>query len=149
MRRAMSYRYRLLLAASYLFGAVRGQPQEEINCVPEFGKCVMNRDCCNFNKGDDPSTLECVAGDWAVTTDSTCLSARSKILEQLTKAEKIHLLKEFYDNKVPPTSRKSTAEVVKLYEKFARSFAKLVVRLETKYELNMVDNIYNQNAEEL
>ena len=141
--------YRLLLAAIHLFVVVRGQPQEEINCVPEFDKCVMNRDCCNFNKGDDPSTLECVTGDWAVTTDSTCLSARSKLLEQLSKDEKIQLLKDFYDNKVPSMSRKSTSEVVKLYEKFARSFAKLVVRLETKYELTMVDNFYNQHGEEL
>ena len=127
---------------------VLGQPQEEVvmNCVPEFGQCVMNRDCCNFDsKNDAIASLECVAGDWAVTTDSTCLSNRSKHLEQMSRDEKIRLLKDFYDNKVPPKHRKSTSEVVKLYEKFSRSFPKLVVRLETKYQLSMVDNINNHH----
>lgn len=129
---------------------VQVQPHaEESNCVHEFGQCVMNRDCCNFNK-DDASSLECVAGDWAVTTDFTCLSSRSKILEQLSRDEKINVLKDFYDNKVyPPWSRKPTSEVVKLYEKFSKSFANLVLRLEKKYKVSLVDNIKDQQKVEL
>lgn len=103
---------------------------QEVNCLPEFDTCVMNRDCC----GND---IECVAGKWEVTTDSTCLSARSKIMGQFSRMEQIEILKDFYDNKVPSQNRKSTAEVVKMYDKHARRFPKLVARLEEKYELAM------------
>ena len=134
----------LLFATLFLGGVHHTQAQNpaDENCLPEFDKCVMNRDCC----GED---IECVAGKWEVTTDSTCLSTRSKILEQLSRDEKLRLLKDFYDNQVPPAKRKSTDQVVKLYEKNARSFAKLVARLEKKYDLSMVEKLYNQHGEEL
>jgi len=112
--------------------------EDDINCLAEFETCVMNRDCCN--------DLDCVAGDWAVTTDSTCLSTRSQALNDLSRTEKIQILKEFYDHKVPPKKRKTTVEVVKLYEKNARTFPKLVAKLEKKYDISMTEPIHSKTT---
>jgi hypothetical protein len=100
--------------------------ESQNNCSPEFDKCVMNRDCCEG--------LSCVAGDWAVTTDSHCLSERSAAFNALTKDQKLKLLKVFYDHQALPSKRKSTPEVYKLYQKYSRMFAELIVKMEQKYD---------------
>ena len=116
----------LLLVSSRVPTVILAQDE----CNAEFEKCVMNRDCC--------PKLSCVAGDWAVTTDSHCLSERSAELNALSKDDKLAMLKDFYDNKAPPQNRRSTAEVFALYEKNSRMFAKLVMKIEKKYEVKLV-----------
>jgi hypothetical protein len=101
------------------------------DCVPEFGKCVMNRDCC--------AGSECMAGDWAVTTDSTCLSKRSQSLNGLAEPDRIALITRYYQRVLPPDEdkKKAPGEVEKLVAKYERKFAQLVLRLEEKYQASM------------
>mmetsp|Transcript_15190 Transcript_15190/g.21493 ORF Transcript_15190/g.21493 Transcript_15190/m.21493 type:complete len:128 (-) Transcript_15190:537-920(-) len=92
------------------------------DCAKEFDKCVMPRDCCDG--------LSCVAGDWEVTTDSTCLSSRSENLNALTIDQRVKLIQTFYTQQA---AGKSPEEAKALVEKYERSFAKLVSRIERKY----------------
>lgn len=99
--------------------------EAETNCSKEFSTCSTNRDCCEGTR--------CVMGDWSVTTDSVCLSTRSERLNQMEKAQKIALIKEYYSNFVK--NGKSPEDVEKLATKYddQREFAQLVARLEHKY----------------
>jgi hypothetical protein len=112
------------------------------DCVEEFGKCVMNRDCCNAAGRGDSTALECMAGDWAVTTDSTCLSKRSQTLNGLAEQDRIALIVTFYQRVLPDNEKKAPGEVEKLVAKYERKFAQLVLRLEKKYKTSI------QEAEE-
>jgi hypothetical protein len=108
------------------------------DCVEEFGTCVMNRDCCGATTTTAGGTLECVAGDWAVTTDSTCLSKRSQLLNGMEQKDKIALIANFYQRVGKIGSKgKSPEEVEQLVTKYERKFAQLVLRLEKKYETSM------------
>ena len=100
---------------------------ESSNCVPEFDNCVLSRDCC-----DD---LACVMGDWAVTTDSTCLSERSVELNTLSKQDRLALIYNFYKNlPVDESKRKSRQDVQALVDKYAHdAFAHLVAKIEKRY----------------
>jgi hypothetical protein len=109
------------------------------DCSPEFLTCLMNRDCCDG--------LQCVTGDWAVTTDSTCLSERSIALDDLSKEEKFNMIQTFYAEKVPTDSVKSSEEAQRLVEKYSRSFAQLVSRLERRYIIAVTDD--NTKTDEL
>ena len=103
-------------------------------CSNEFETCVMNRDCCGG--------LACVTGDWAITTDSTCLSERSVQLQALSRQEQLDLLVNFYtSDKIPADKHKSLQQVEILFNKNRRSFAKLVTRIETAYKTSMVGSI--------
>ena len=120
------------------------------NCVEEFGQCVTNRDCCGREEHGD-RTVECVTGDWEVTTDSTCLSKRSQELEDLSKENgfdhqtltvllKHHIYqhpeireqqtKRFRDKEVDPLFYE------KIAHKYRHDFAKLIVSLERKYTMS-------------
>lgn len=94
-------------------------------CSNEFETCVMNRDCCEG--------LHCAAGDWAYTTDSTCLSDRSVKLNALGIDKKVGLIHQFYTNL--GDTMKTNDQVEALTKKYAdrREFAQLVMRLERKY----------------
>jgi hypothetical protein len=83
-------------------------------------------------------------GDWAVTTDSTCLSERSARLEALSRDEKLALLVQFYGS-VPENKQKSPEQVEKLLNKNSRSskFAKLVSRIEKMYGIPVVGSKLN------
>lgn len=97
----------------------------ESSCEAEFGKCVMNRDCCDG--------LSCVAGDWSVTTDSTCLSTKSARIEQrgFSKEEKERIVTQFYQKQ--EVLDKTAAQIEQLVKKYGRKFHQLVARLEKKY----------------
>jgi hypothetical protein len=120
------------------------------NCVEEFGQCVTNRDCCGREEHGD-RTVECVTGDWEVTTDSTCLSKRSQELEDLSKENgfdhqtltvllKHHIYqhpeireqqtKRFRDKEIDPLFYE------KIAHKYRHDFAKLIVSLERKYKMS-------------
>ena len=116
------------------------------NCVEEFGQCVTNRDCCGYGDGG----IECVMGDWSVTTDSTCLSKRSQELDALSKENGFDhqsltvLLKHFIYQlpEIQEHQRKRYQEkqvddrfYEKIAEKYRHEFAKLVVSLERKYKI--------------
>lgn len=95
----------------------------------------MPRDCCEG--------LNCVAGDWEYTTDSTCLSPKSETLENRKLApDEMRELVEFFYEKVKAS--KQPDEVDKLVQKYASEFPQLVARLERKYEtvfdVSIVDN---------
>lgn len=128
------------------------------NCVEEFGKCVMNRDCCGRDEPGDRE-VECVTGDWAITTDSTCLSKRSQELEALYKENgfdeeslvvllqnHIYQLPEIAtkQNRAPeykekdPTKYAKISDLVykRIAQKYSDNFAKLIVDLERKYEIS-------------
>jgi hypothetical protein len=100
--------------------------ESRAQCAEEFEKCVMNRDCCEGSS--------CVAGDWSVTTDSTCLSKRSEKLNALAMDEKLELVQEFYAKL--PDSTNTPTKAKDLVEKYAgrREFAQLVARLKRKYD---------------
>ena len=116
------------------------------SCSEEFETCVVNRDCCGSGDG----ALSCVMGDWAVTTDSTCLSKRSEALEKLSKDKKRALIETYYTEKVPPESRKTLEEVQKILGKYSRSFLKLVHRLEKRYQIPVIsDNDLSNTGDEL
>jgi hypothetical protein len=93
-------------------------------CVHEFDRCVMPRDCCEG--------LECIAGDWAQTTDSTCLSRQSQQIAslRLTLGHQRALVKDFY---VKQQVVKTDDELDDIIKRF-RPFARLVSRLEQKYQ---------------
>ena len=93
------------------------------SCVKEFDPCVMPRDCCEG--------FECVAGDWAQTTDSTCLSRRSQNLAslRLTHEQQMTLVKDFYAKQQVKKSDDELEDILKHF----RPFARLVSRLEQKY----------------
>ncbi|CAB9517176.1 expressed unknown protein [Seminavis robusta] len=110
-------------------------------CSGEFENCVVSRDCCGNH-------LSCETGNWAVTTDSTCLSERSVLLEALPREEKLDLLVQFYSNLHFEERRKSKEEVEKLFDKNSRSFAKLVSRIEKHYKMP-VSTIERTGKEEL
>jgi len=92
-------------------------------CVKEFDPCVMPRDCC---KG-----FECVAGDWAQTTDSTCLSRQSQNIAslRLTHGQQMTLVKDFYAKQQVEKTDDELEDIIKHF----RPFARLVSRLEHKY----------------
>ena len=93
----------------------------------------MSRDCC-----DD---LTCVTGDWAVTTDSTCLSERSVALDAMSTADRVAMIYNFYHqtaHDIPDEKRKTRNEAQALVDKHARSFAKLVARIEKLYDRPIV-----------
>lgn len=123
------FRFFLLCCLIQLHGLAYSQ------CVKEFGQCVMPRDCCEG--------LNCVAGDWEYTTDSTCLSPKSETLENRKLApDEMRELVEFFYEKVKAS--KQSDEVDKLVQKYASEFPQLVARLERKYEtvfdVSIVDN---------
>jgi hypothetical protein len=93
-------------------------------CVQEFDPCVMPRDCC---KG-----LECIAGDWAQTTESTCLSRQSQQIAslRLTLGQQKALLKDFYVKQQVVKTDDESDDIIKHF----RPFARLVSRLEQKYQ---------------
>jgi hypothetical protein len=98
-------------------------------CSNEFETCAMNRDCCDG--------LHCAMGDWASSTDSTCLSDRSDQLNALDMSDKIGLIRRFYStlNDGKKTSQEAEALATKYSNK--RQFAQLVVRLEKKYQVDL------------
>ena len=110
-------------------------------CSIEFESCVMNRDCCEG--------LHCATGDWAYTTDSTCLSHRSMQLNALDLDEKVDLIQQFYAKL--DDVMKSDDQVEALTKKYAnkREFAKLVKRLERKYGVNVTFDVNSDAKEEL
>lgn len=85
----------------------------------------MNRDCCD--------ALDCVTGDWAVTTDSTCLSKRSQSLNDLNEEVKLDLITSYYQ--ALPGEGKTPQQVQKMFAKYEQKFAQLVTRLEQKYNM--------------
>jgi hypothetical protein len=99
------------------------------SCEAEFGKCVMNRDCCEG--------LSCVAGDWQFTTDSTCLSPKSARIEErgFSKEEKERIVTQFYHKQ--GVLDKTPAQIEHLVKKYGRKFHQLVARLEKKYGIVM------------
>jgi hypothetical protein len=103
------------------------------SCVVEFDRCVTNRDCCQG--------LECIAGDWQYTTDSTCLSHRSRHIEESVKGmtidDKVRILQTYYD----ATAKKPLEEITKIAYRYRHDFPKLVSRLERKYGLNTFPDI--------
>ena len=120
------------------------------NCVEEFGQCVTNRDCCGREQQGD-HVVECVTGDWEVTTDSTCLSKRSQELEMISKEngfdhQTLTVLLKHHVYQLPEireqqTKRYRDKEIdprfyEKIAEKYRHEFAKLVVSLERKYKIN-------------
>lgn len=114
---------------------------DSLSCVEEFGNCVMNRDCCN--------DLQCITGDWAVTTDSTCLSKRSAALDELSKSNKMELIHQFYKSKVPTEQQqKPSQQITDLVHKNNRSFPHLVARLERKYHTT-VDDLWDSTNNQL
>jgi hypothetical protein len=115
-----------MLLSSY---AAAVHANDNNNCAEEFTPCVTKRDCCS---GDD---LDCTLGDWAVTTDSACLSKRSVHLNALRASEKMAVLRKIYANQIP--GAKSDEEITGLAEKYIRrdEFAQLIVRLERKYKI--------------
>ncbi len=94
-------------------------------CSSEFEGCVMNRDCC--------VGLHCAAGDWAYTTDSTCLSDRSVKLNALDMDEKVRLIHHFYKHLGDTGKTKDQVESLTKKYAYKREFAQLVIRLERKY----------------
>jgi len=74
-------------------------------------------------------------GDWEITTDSACLTERSEALEALSTKEKLELVRRFYSSRVPKHARKAPEEADALVSKNRRSFAKLVARIERKYDI--------------
>lgn len=134
---------------STLFIFVLSGPKTAVtaNCVEEFGQCVTNRDCCGY----EDRAVECVTGDWEITTDSTCLSQRSQELESLSKENgfdhqsltvllehHIYQLpeireqhaKRFRDQEMDPQFYRKAAK------KYRHEFAKLIVSLERKYKIS-------------
>ena len=103
------------------------------SCVPEFDKCVTNRDCC--------AHLECVTGDWQYTTDSTCLSKQSQALEtelkKFSMEDKEKLLQAFYELQEQTldddTNKKTPEQVAKIAHQYRHDFHKLIAKLEQKY----------------
>ena len=93
-------------------------------CVQEFDPCVMPRDCCEG--------LECIAGDWAQTTDSTCLSRQSQQIAslRLTPGQQRALVKDFYVKQQVVKTDDELDDIIKHF----RPFARLVSRLEQKYQ---------------
>lgn len=110
-------------------------------CSIEFESCVMNRDCCEG--------LHCATGDWAYTTDSTCLSDRSIQLNALASEAKVGLMQKFYANR--SDARKTNDQIEALTKKYAnkRQFAQLVVKLERKYGVNFDFERNSEKKEEL
>jgi hypothetical protein len=102
-------------------------------CSNEFETCAMNRDCCDG--------LHCAMGDWASSTDSTCLSDRSERLNALDISDKIGLIHRFYNtlNNNDVAAKKTAQEAEALATKYSnkRQFAQLVVRLEKKYQVDV------------
>jgi len=94
------------------------------SCVKEFSQCVMPRDCCDG--------LQCIGGDWAQTTDSTCLSIRSQNIASLSLSSKEQriLLETYYTER---NVSKTSEELDDILKRF-RPFARLVQRLEQKYQ---------------
>ena len=113
-------------------------------CSKEFESCVMNRDCC----ADD--ALHCAVGDWAVTTDSTCLSNRSEQLNILEMDKKVLLIQRYYEKLNDANKTPEQAEALAKKYSNMRQFAQLVVRLERKYEVSVdYENSSNGKKEEL
>jgi len=84
----------------------------------------MPRDCCDG--------LQSIGGDWAQTTDSTCISIRSQRIVSLSlpsKEQRILLETYYTEQKVSKTSD----ELDDTLQRF-RPFARLVQRLEQKYQ---------------
>jgi hypothetical protein len=146
----------LILAAVFLFLLLRGpitvraSSASSTNCVEEFGQCVTNRDCCGREEHLD-RTVECVTGDWEVTTDSTCLSKRSQELDALSKENCFdhqtltvllkHHIYQHPEIREQQTKRFREKEIDPLFyekiaDKYRHDFAKLIVSLERKYKMN-------------
>ena len=87
----------------------------------------MQRDCCEG--------LLCVTGEWQYTTDSTCLSPRSKDIDDqnLSMEKRIIFIQKCYQR--VEKHNKSAEDVRKLVKKHDNVFSKLVTRLERKYDI--------------
>ena len=125
------------------------------NCADEFENCVTNRDCCGH--------IECITGDWQYTTDSTCLSERSRTLDMQTKGLKLNVneiiisLKDYiYQHSSITISVQQEDEEIffsKIAYKYRHDIPKLIVKLEKKYNIkdlmvipNLMDDfIINSN----
>ena len=125
------------------------------NCADEFENCVTNRDCCGH--------IECITGDWQYTTDSTCLSERSRTLDMQTKGLKLNVneiiisLKDYiYQHSSITISVQQEDEEIffsKIAYKYRHDIPKLIVKLEKKYNIkdlmvipNLMDDfIINNN----
>lgn len=118
-------RWMLVPAVIFFLLAVDSSSASTNDCVPEFGKCVMPRDCCEG--------LSCIAGEWQYTTDSTCLSPKSAQIEQLhlTAEQRQELLAAFYQN---VGATKSLQDLEYLLKKYRGKFPALVLKLERKYK---------------
>ena len=137
---SFSIRKRLLLIhISILLSATRvasassdSQQQSNNNCVKEFEQCSTPRDCCD--------SLECITGDWSVTTDSTCLSTKSQQIndKNFSHDERVMLVKKFYDKVLLSESNgneKSIDDIERLVMKYGKTkFPQLLFRLEKKYD---------------
>jgi len=140
----------LLLLALCLLSACLGRAPAaaattSTNCAKEFERCVTNRDCCGRD-GDGDEVLECVTGDWEITTDSTCLSKRSQELETLFKDHGFDhltitlLLKDFFYQHplirdAHLTKKKAHATYEKIAAKYRYDLPRLVTILEQKYQI--------------
>ena len=136
-----------LLRNQHSHGGAAAAAAASTSCAKEFENCVTNRDCCGFSKRgnhDDRKAIECVTGDWAHTTDSTCISKRSQMLDSITKdhdftVDDVTVLLLHFIYKMPEIEEKQKGEkqedyyYYKIAQKYRHDFAKLIVNLERKY----------------
>lgn len=115
----------------------------QTNCVAEFETCYFHDCCegfiCTTNTKQDHLT--------ANKKSSVCLSDRSIKLDEKSYDEKLGMIRHFYEDLVPPESRKSTDQVKQMIAGHHEAFAKLVSRLEKRYKMTIMD--LNYDLEEL
>ena len=128
------------------------------DCVKEFDKCVVQRDCC--------ADLICVTGDWQYTTDSTCPSKKSQDLEsrKYTLDQRKLLVIQYYqkinniqqhkkasvssdDERIVGAVTKTRDEIDSIIQKYRTEFPKLVSKLERKYQIEFDIDLKSEQAE--
>jgi hypothetical protein len=97
------------------------------DCTPEFKQCAMAADCCEG--------LNCVEGDWEVTTDYTCLSTASIVANKLPLSDKLGIVKHFYAH---IKSQKEDNFIRNLVKRRSGDFAKLIFQLNKKFRQHPV-----------
>ena len=109
-------------------------------CIPEFETCFF-RDCCEgftctTNTKHDHLT--------ANKRTSVCLSDRSIALDAKPYEEKLAMMRHFFEDLVPPASRKSTDQIRSLVAGHKNTFPRLVARLEKRYKVSLLEANYNE-----
>ena len=120
----------------YCNAAAQQQQEDEHtnNCVKEFETCTTTRDCCQTTT--TTTQLQCVAGDWSVTTDSTCLSSKSQQInnQNYSFEQRVELVRRYYAKINNNNNKNSITDIERIVTKYGKSkFPQLVSRLETKY----------------